>query len=109
VGKDFLLFVVRLASDHVARVTGLGCFLLRRWIVSIVQRLDPPIPPPIKLTAFIQALDDTFRQGFMQGYIAEMYKAIKFDEVNVKGYFAWSFMDVSLFILYISTCIDACV
>lgn len=30
----------------------------------------------------------------MQGYIAEMYKAIKFDDVNVKGYFAWSFMDV---------------
>lgn len=47
-----------------------------------------------------QALDDTFRQGFMQGYIAEMYKAIKFDDVNVKGYFAWSFMDVRLFRCY---------
>lgn len=62
----------------------------RLWLMSSspIRLTHPPQPH--------QALDDTFRQGFMRGYIAEMYKAIKYDEVNVKGYFYWSLMDVSL-------------
>ena len=39
------------------------------------------------------ALDDTFRVKYVQDYIAEMWKAITFDKVNVKGYYLWSLLD----------------
>ena len=29
----------------------------------------------------------------MRGYISEMAKAIRYDGVNVRGYFVWSFLD----------------
>ena len=76
----------------------LRLFSLPKNIKSPHKRIPTP-NRPTHSSKNKQALDDVFRQGFMQGYIAEMYKAIKFDDVNVKGYFAWSFMDVRVFVL----------
>lgn len=42
----------------------------------------------------LQALNDPWRQQFIGGYMSEMYKALHFDKVKVKGYFCWSFYDV---------------
>lgn len=38
-------------------------------------------------------LDDTFRQGFYQGYLDNLCLAKSVDGVNVKNYYAWSLMD----------------
>ncbi|CAN2388538.1 Belongs to the glycosyl hydrolase 1 family, partial [Pristimantis euphronides] len=38
-------------------------------------------------------LQDTHRWGYFQETLAEVLKAIKQDEVKVKGYFAWSLLD----------------
>ena len=40
-----------------------------------------------------QALNDTFRVNYLDGYINSMLDAINIDKVNVKGYFAWSNLD----------------
>jgi len=40
-----------------------------------------------------EAVDDVFRQDFIKGYLSEMYKAITFDDVDVKGFFYWSLLD----------------
>ncbi|KAG2593548.1 hypothetical protein PVAP13_5NG012329 [Panicum virgatum] len=39
-----------------------------------------------------QALNDTTRVGYFKGYLASVAQAIK-DGVDVRGYFAWSFLD----------------
>jgi beta-glucosidase len=39
-----------------------------------------------------QVLNDTTRVGYFKGYLASVAQAIK-DGVDVRGYFAWSFLD----------------
>ena len=39
------------------------------------------------------ALHDTFRVDYYRDYIHELEKAVFLDNVNIKGYFAWSLMD----------------
>jgi len=39
------------------------------------------------------ALDDKFRVHYIQDYIAEMWKAITYDKVDVRGYYLWSLLD----------------
>jgi len=40
-----------------------------------------------------QALKDTFRLNYLQGYLSEVAKAINLDGAKVKAYFVWSLMD----------------
>lgn len=40
-----------------------------------------------------KSLNDQGRVSYIQSYIAEMYKAIHYDQVNVKGYYVWSLLD----------------
>uniref|UniRef100_H2YY88 beta-glucosidase n=1 Tax=Ciona savignyi TaxID=51511 RepID=H2YY88_CIOSA len=42
---------------------------------------------------FSDGLDDDIRVNYYKNYINEVLKAIKEDDVNVKGYTAWSLMD----------------
>nr|XP_026692500.1 uncharacterized protein LOC104266271 isoform X3 [Ciona intestinalis] len=56
--------------------------------------------PPILITengiseeGTSQELNDWWRKEYFHGYINEVLKAIKLDDVNVIGYTAWSFMD----------------
>uniref|UniRef100_H2YTH2 beta-glucosidase n=1 Tax=Ciona savignyi TaxID=51511 RepID=H2YTH2_CIOSA len=42
---------------------------------------------------FSDGLDDDIRVNYYKNYIDEVLKAIKEDDVNVKGYTAWSLMD----------------
>ncbi|XP_071963684.1 myrosinase 1-like [Antedon mediterranea] len=44
-------------------------------------------------TPYEQILDDSDRITYYSAYLNEVLKAIKIDEVNVVGYFAWSLMD----------------
>ncbi|KAM3567369.1 hypothetical protein VYU27_010484, partial [Nannochloropsis oceanica] len=69
----------------------------RKLLVWIKARYNDPIiyitengvsgPKEDEVKSDAEGLNDTFRQTFMQGYIAEMYKAIKFDKVKGAGYF----------------------
>lgn len=43
--------------------------------------------------ALARALNDTFRVKYYEDYLAEVKKAIELDGVDVRGYFAWSFVD----------------
>lgn len=77
-------------------------FGLRKLLNWIKDRYDNP-PIIITENGFSQpfenqltdsrSLQDHARIEYLQGYIAEMYKAIAFDGVDVKGYFVWSLMD----------------
>lgn len=77
-------------------------FGLRKVLNWIKDRYDnPPIiitengfagPFENELTDERSLLDNR-RIEFMQGYISELYKAMEFDKVNLKGYFYWSLMD----------------
>ena len=40
-----------------------------------------------------EALHDTFRVEYYQNYTEQVQKAVDEDDINCKGYFAWSFMD----------------
>lgn len=77
-------------------------FGMRRLLVWIKNRYDNP-PVFITENGFAAsfendmsdeaAVQDKPRVDYLQGYIAEMWKAINFDGANVKGYFVWSLMD----------------
>jgi beta-glucosidase len=53
---------------------------------GVVTPKEDLVPPQ-------QAINDTFRIHFYKQYINQMELAIFKDGVNVRGYFAWSFMD----------------
>ena len=40
-----------------------------------------------------EALDDQARVGYLQDYLSEVGKAIRFDEVDVRGFWVWSLLD----------------
>ena len=40
-----------------------------------------------------EALHDTFRMSYVYNHINEMVDAVRYDNVNVKGYFLWSLLD----------------
>lgn len=40
-----------------------------------------------------EALDDQARVGYLQDYLSEVGKAIRFDKVDVRGYMVWSLLD----------------
>ena len=37
--------------------------------------------------------DDKFRYDFIKDHLIEIHKAIKIDNVHIKGYYHWSLMD----------------
>ena len=40
-----------------------------------------------------QILDDDFRVEYFRGYITALAEAFTFDEVDVRGYMAWSLLE----------------
>jgi beta-galactosidase len=76
---------------------------LRKLLNWIDDRYDGPAivitengasdPHDVKARDATEAYNDEYRQNFTMGYIAELWKAITFDKVNVTGYFLWSLMD----------------
>lgn len=71
-----------------------GCRKLLQWISNRYGN------PPLYITEDGCALEDTLENGevkdtlrkeFIENYLAASHKAIE-NEVNLKGYFVWSFM-----------------
>jgi len=69
------------------------------WIKTTYD--NPPIlitengvaAPQESLMSKEEAVQDVFRQYFLKSYLENVLLAIKSDNVNVQGYFAWSLMD----------------
>jgi len=49
--------------------------------------------PDESLLPLQQALNDSFRINYYGGYLSQVSKSISEDQVNVKGFFAWSLLD----------------
>ncbi|KAG2419727.1 hypothetical protein HFD88_004523 [Aspergillus terreus] len=87
------------SDTHWLRYSPWGFRKLLNWIYS---RYQMPIyvtengttakgehgPPPTT-----GVLNDPFRIQFFEGYVGELARAVKFDGVDVRSYFAWTFTD----------------
>jgi len=93
---------VNLTSDPSWKKTALGWNIVPWGCRKMLQWIDRRYGrPPIYITENGCALDDNLVEGFvkdslridfLQGYLSECHRAIE-SEVNLKGYFLWSFMD----------------
>ncbi|XP_054758147.2 lactase/phlorizin hydrolase-like [Lytechinus pictus] len=80
------------ASDWL-KVVPWGIRRLLAWIKNEYGDLPVYVTENGYSTEDVKELDDVMRQKYYKSYVNEVLKAILLDEVNVKGYTAWSLLD----------------